>query len=492
MSLLNPGNRATAGWVIAALLLLIPVLPASELSDWEVDQPAAPSFEENSPGERLPWTVETGLTSRAIPTLPTPEMPYSLLPLKRLQFMHDIRLVQPRPVPDHPDPSSFRTVTVDVAPIGLHPRIFRKGLLEFYPWFGIAQSFESNVNLTSANPIADFYLTPRAGMEFQLGTPDSVYNEFYDTILALHGRYEGWADLFYGNPKLSAFNQEMQFAGRIGRMGAIWRPSFGYSDITGSNLLLSELINRTRRLRTTADLVGQYQFTSMFGANQTFSFYQLQHPDPGYINYAVMKTRQELTWKAHDQTRITTWGEYRFTNPDQGFRGSEMIFGLGWYGKPDSRITTDMRIGWDTMQMEGNVPGRQNMSGLRFNGRTTFDWSTRLRLALIYDREYAFNEQTVNDNYVSTLLQLKAEVYLGGSWYLVPYLGGSLQEFEIANALAIQLRPELEIAYALPNYYYPMDSKIFMKIGYMSSSYLRGTGDPVEDWRLSMGFNCKF
>ena len=478
-------------------MLLCSLLPAlslraSELSNWEVNQPAAPSFEENSPGERYPWTIETGLSSRAVPMLSAPEVEDVLSPLQRLEFMHDIYLVQPRPVPEAPDPSSFRSVTTQLPPIGLYPRIFRKGLLEIYPWFGVAQSFESNVNLTSTNPIADFYMTPRAGVEFQLGTPDSVYNEYYDTIVALNGRYEAWADIFYQNPWLNAFNQEMQLAGRIGRMGAIWRPSFGYSDITGSNLLLSELINRTRRLRTSADLTGQYQFTSMFGANQSFSYYQLEHPDPGYINYAVMKTQQELTWKVLDQTRVTTWGEYRFTTPSEGSSASEMIFGVGWYGKPDPRVTTDLRVGWDFMSVQGSVPGRSNMSGLRFNGRTTFDWSQRFRLALIYAREYGFNEQTVNDNYVSTLLQLKAEIFLGGNWYLVPYFGTSFQQFEMGDAVAIQMRPELEIAYSLPNGYYPMDSKIFFKVGYMSSSYLQGVGDSVGDWRLSMGFNCKF
>jgi len=54
------------------------------------------------------------------------------------------------------------------------------------------------------------------------------------------------------------------------------------------------------------------------------------------------------------------------------------------------------------------------------------------------------------------------------------------------------VRPEMEVAYAFAGNYYPGDSKIFAKIGYMSSESLQGAGDPVVDWRLSVGFNCKF
>ncbi len=474
-------------------VLLASAGAASDLSQWEVDQMIPAGFEENSPNENYSWTRDPGLSTRAIPTLSNSVGELDQLsPIQKLASMQDIRAVRPRQMLDDPDPTSFRPVTINLPPIGLHPRVFRNGLFEIYPWFGLAQSFESNVNLTSTNQISDFYVTPRAGVEFQLGTPDSIYNEFYDTILALHGSYEAWADLFYENPQLSAFNQELQLSGRIGRSAAIWRPSFSYSDITGSNLLVAELINRIRRLRTSAEIVGQYQFTSNFGANQTFSFYQLEHPEIGYINYDVAKTRQELTWKVQDQTRVTTWGEYRYTDPSQGSSGSEAIFGFGWYGKPDPRVASDLRIGWDFMTMQGYVPGRRNMSGLRFNGRTTFDWSSRLRLALIYDREYGYNEVTANDNYVSTLLQLKAEIFLAGSWYLIPYMGGSLQEFETSGGLALQSRPEIEVAYALPGNYYPLDSRVFLKMGYMSSQMIQGVGEPVVDWRFSLGFNCKF
>ena len=175
-----------------------------------------------------------------------------------------------------------------------------------------------------------------------------------------------------------------------------------------------------------------------------------------------------------------------------GSSGAETIAGMGFYGKPDSRLYTELRIGWDFVNMAGNVPGRQNMSGLRFNGWTTFDWSSRFRLTFRYDRDYVFNEETINDNYVSTLLQLRGEIFLGGNWYVTPYFGCSLQEFETSRRLYLQIRPEVEVAYALPSSYYPNDSRIFVKIAYMSSAPLKGQDEPVENWRLSVGLNCKF
>ncbi len=480
------------GKAFAFSLLFASTALAAGLLDWEGDLPTGWGGEGNSPSELIPATVEPGLTSRAVPMLPPVLPPEPLMPLYRLQKMQNIQDVPLPGAPVEPDPSSFRSVTTYAPPTGLHPRVFRAGPLEFYPWFGIAQSFESNVNLTSSNPVADFYITPRLGVEWQLGTPDSIYNEYYDTILALNGHYEAWADLFYGNPDLSAFNQEVQVAGRVGRSAAIWRPSFSYSDVTGSNLLMAELVNRTQRIRTNGNILGQYQFTSDLGANQTFGFFTLEHPDPGYINYAVGRTQQELTWKVLDQVKATAWAEYRYSDPDQGSSGSEFIGGMGFYGKPDPRLYTELRIGWDFVNMDGDVPGRRNMSGLRFNGWTTFDWSSRLRLTLRYDRDYVLNEVDINDNYVSTLLQARGEIYLGGSWYVTPYFGCSLQEFETSGRIFLQLRPELEVAYALPGAYYPADSRVFVKAAYMNSSSLRGEDDPVENWRFSVGLNCKF
>lgn len=475
-------------------LLCIGAMPAmaAGLLEWEGDLPSDWSSEPQSPSELLPATVEPGLTSRAVPMLPPPTPPEPLMPFYRLQGMADIQTIRRPPLPGAPDPSLFRAVTTHLPPQGLHPRVFRAGLLEIYPWFGVAQSYETNVNLTATNPIADFYVTPRLGVEWQIGTPDSIYNEFYDTILAMNGRYEAWADLFYENPDFSAFNQEVQASARVGRSAAIWRPSFSYSDITGSNLLMSELTNRVRRLRTSADLLGQYQFTSILGANQSFGFFKLDHTDEGYINYSVARTRQEVTWRVLDQVRATAWAEYRRTDPSAGSFANETIVGFGFYGKPDPRLYTELRIGWDFLDLDGDVPGRRNLSGIRFNGWTTFDWSERFRLTLRYDRDYVFNEVDVNDNYVSTLLQVKGEFFLGGNWYVTPYFGCSLQEFETSQRLNLQLRPELEVAYALPGPYYPGDSRIFVKAAYMSASSINGDDAPVENWRFSIGMNCKF
>ena len=475
-------------------LFLSVVEASSDLSVWEggVEQKTDRSFEWNSPEELLSSSVVPGLSERAIPIIPASEPEETTLPIFQLSKFHDMQGMASFRGLSWNDTAPFRPVTTDIAPIGLHPRVYRKGLIEFYPWFGLAQSWESNVNLTSSNQISDFYITPRVGGELQVGTPDSVYNEFLDTIAALNARYEAWADEFFKNSGLSAFNQQVNLSARIGRTSAIWRPYFGYSDITGSNLLIAELVNRTRRLRTGAGVTGQYQFTGQLGMNQTFDFYQLIHPDPGYINYIMGKTRQELTWKVTDQMKVTAWGEYRYTEPDDGSSGSEIMYGLGFYGRPDPRIYSELRIGYDAVEMQGYVPGRQNMSGLRFNGYTSFDMSPRLRFAFIYDRDYVFTEQGANNNYVSTLLQIKAESYLGGGLYVTPYFGGSYQQFETSGASAIQLRPELEVAYALPSSYYPNDSRIFVKAGYMSYAYVQGAGEPVQNLRFSMGFNCKF
>ena len=99
-----------------------------------------------------------------------------------------------------PDPSTFRQVIVNLPPVGLHPRIYRDGLFEVYPWFGLLQSFESNINLTSIKPISDFYITPQAGLEFRLGTPDSFYTPMYNTIFALRGEYTAYAVSFMNIP----------------------------------------------------------------------------------------------------------------------------------------------------------------------------------------------------------------------------------------------------------------------------------------------------
>ncbi|HEY5791822.1 MAG TPA: hypothetical protein VIS74_00895, partial [Chthoniobacterales bacterium] len=462
----------------------------------EGDLPDNPGYESNSPQELLPALVEPGLSPHAIPSPATPESAgeTGFVPLYRLTrpFYDSIFAQLPPQYLPNRDPSGFRSVTVNLPPIGLQPRAYRLGLLEFYPRFGLSQSFDSNVNLTATNEIADFYLTPKAGLEFQIGTPDSIYLEGYDTMLAARGSYEAYGDLFYGHPELSAFNQQLSLAGRIGRSAAIWRPFLEASDLTGSNLLMAELVNRTRRIRVLPGIFAEYKFTERTGGNQTFSYYRFQHTDPQYINTQTWRTEQELTYRVTNDLRAILWAEYRYTEPSAGSNGREYFAGAGWAGKPDPRLYSELRIGWDFLDLEGGVPDRQNLSGLRFNGYTTFDWSPRFRPTFRYDRDYVFNEVDENDNYVSTLLQLKGEIFLGGNWYVTPYFGFSIQEFETSRRITLQWRPELEVSYALPSNLTPNQPRIFAKAACMSAQTVKGSGEPIEDLRFSVGFDLKF
>jgi len=470
------------------LLLISSLKAGSGLSRWESDGAFGTSREVISPDELLAGSLESSFFADSFQN---GTVTGESAPLQQLQDLQNIMAIHPyrsrsqqvdMPVPSIP-------VIVYEPQFGLRSRVYRNGAFEFYPWFGVSQHYESNVNQTSTNPIAAFSVSPGCGADFQLGAPDSHIN---DTILALTGRYEAWADLFYGHPELSAFNQSVELAGRIGRMGAIWRPVFSYSDITGSSPLEDQLVSRTRRLTTDAGIVGQYQFTAQLGCNQTFDYNQLIHPTSGFINLIAEKTRQELTWKLSSTMTATAWGEYRYTTPAQGSQGSEFIYGPGFYGRPNPKVYTELRIGYDSLFLQGNVPGRANFSGLRFNGWTSYDWSSRLRLTLRYDRDYGFSEQGANNNYVSTGGQLKAELNLGERWYVSTYFGSSFQQYETSGVSTFEVRPEMEVAYALPGSYYPTDSKIFLRGGYISSSNIQGSGSPVTDLRLTIGCNFKF
>jgi hypothetical protein len=451
--------------------------------------------EPNSPGEQFTHTVNPGLTDRAIPEFPPAEEDEtSYQPLFRLtRPYYDTLFATPPPefVP-LADPATFRPSTINEQPRGLRPRVFRAGLLEIYPSFGISQSFDSNVNLTPTNPIRDFFVTPRASVEFQLGSPDTIYDPTYDTIIALHGSYEGYADIFYGHPELSAYNQRLELTGRIGRSSAIWRPFLYASDITGSNLQLIELVNRTERIRVIPGVFAEYKLTEMIGYRQTVNYFLLQHPDPAYINFHTWNTKQEITYLALRGTKAIAWGQYRYTQPDRGEAGGEFLFGPGIQGQPDPRIYTEFYVGWGVLDMDGNVPGRSDLSGLRFSGYTTFDWSPRFRPTFKYDREYVFNEFTPNDNYVSTLLQFRTEFFLGGNYYLTPYLGIGINEFETSHQVTMQWRPEIELSYAFPNQDQSNESRVFFKVGYQNSSNIKGEGEPVTQLRLSFGCNWKF
>lgn len=458
-------------------------------------EPELPSWELNSPEDRLPASVEPGLSNRrAIPTLPTPDAPAGYVPLFRLTRPYYDTLfatLPPQYLPS-PDPASFRPVIANEAPVGLQPRRYRDGLIEFYPSFGLAQSFDSNVNLTPTNEVADFYITPRAGLELQIGTPDSAWIEGYDTIIGLHSSYEAYGDLFFENPELSAFNQKFDLNLRIGRAAAIWRPYVYFSDLTGTNLLTTELTNRTRRIRTAPGLIGEYQLTRNVRWTQTFGYFRFDHPDPAYVNFNILQTRQEFGYRVLNETSALIWAGYRNTNPSRGSAGDEFFAGLGWRGKPDPRLYTELRIGYGTVQLANPPAGARPMAGVRFNGYTTFQWGPRFALTAIYDRDYVFNELDENDNYVSTLVQLKGEFFLGGNWYVTPYLGLGLDEFQTSGAVTVQARPEIEISYAFAGAAEPTASRVYVKLGYSHSENVVGSGAPIDGVRTSVGFAWKY
>ncbi len=233
---------------LAAILLLSSAARAQ-------DDEALPEWfgEPNSPEDIQPSSVTYGLSNRrAIPELPAPDEPDTgYVPLYRLTrpYYDTIFSTTPPQYLPAPDPSSFRPVLAYRPPIGLQPRFHPDRLVEFHSTFGVSQAFDSNVNLTPANQVRDFYITPRMALELQIGTPDSAWIENYDTIIGLHSSYEAYGDLFYENPRLSAFNQKLDLNMRIGRSSAIWRPYFYFSQLTGTDLLTTELTNRTERIR---------------------------------------------------------------------------------------------------------------------------------------------------------------------------------------------------------------------------------------------------
>lgn len=489
--LLNrPVLAVSAVWALAA---------SSGLKGQELPESPLPEdrgFELESPNELVPATIEPRLSRRAIPHQQREVPPGAprYVPLYRLTrpFYDSLSAEPPPPFLPDPDPSTFREVTIYRPPIGLHPFIYRPGWFELYPYFSLSHSFESNVELSARDEIADTFVTPKVGLELQLGTPDSVYLEGYDTILALNGTFETYADLFFDNPRFSALNHKVSLHGRIGRSSVIWRPFLDFSDVTGSNLLVAELINRTRRIRVLPGIFSEYKITERIGLNHLAAYNLFNHSDNEYIDLESWWSQQEATYRITNDLRVLTYTGFRHSTPSRGYSGSEYTLGLGWMGKPDPRLYSELRIGWGFLDMDGPVDHRRDMSGLRFNGWTTFDWSERFRPTLRYDRDYAYNESDENDNYVSTLIQLRGEVFMGGRWYLTPYLGLAFQEFETSRRVTIQWRPELEFSYSFATDRYPNQSRAFVKGGYMHSTTVKGEGDPIEDWRLSVGLDYKF
>lgn len=472
---------------------LTPLLVAAGLQAQypEGDLPTDWGYESTSPEQIYPSAVEPGLNDRrAVPIIPTPEpKPSGYVPLFRLTRPYYDSIFAPAPPSfrEPMDPSTFRSVTAYQAPLGLQPRRYSDRLFFFEPVFSLSQSFDSNVNLSPDAPVADFYITPRVKLSLQLGTPDSEFVPALDTILAFQASYEGYGDIFYLNPDFSAYNQKFEFTGRIGRGSAIWRPFVYASDLVGNDVLTRELNNRTRRIRVSTGFIGQYQLTNNIGWQHQFDYGTFQHPDPSYINLNSYGTRQDLSYQVLRDFRALGWAGFRHSTPTRGSSGNEFLLGLGWAGKLDPRLFSELHIGWGFLDMDGNVPNRNDLSGLRFNGYTTFAWGPRFAFTLLYDRNYVYNEIGTNDNYVSTLLQFKGEFYLGDNWYITPYLGIGYDVFETSHNITFQWRPELEVSYALPTSYIPNSSRIYIKVGYQESQTIRGAGDTVQGFRLSIG-----
>jgi hypothetical protein len=227
--------------------------------------------------------------------------------------------------------------------------------------------------------------------------------------------------------------------------------------------------------------------------NQSFSFFSYQHPDGnGFINLQSYDTRQEVNYFILHDLKVLAWGEYRYSDPSQGIGASEILFGTGWRGRPDPRIYTEMRFGYDFLLQNESLQGRKDLSGFRFNGYTTFDWSPRFRPTLKYDRDYVFTEFGINDNYTATLIQLRAETFLGTNWYVTPYCAFCFFEYEFGNQRAFQIRPELEVAYALPSSSKSSQPRAFVKFGYQGFDITEGTGPSISGIRVAAGFEWKF
>jgi len=126
-----------------------------------------PAFGEGiSPAHNYSSKDEPNLSDRAIPMRDADEDPenpggalYRLIrPYYDNIFAERLPLYQPTF-----DPTTFRPVQVAEPPLGLYPRRRKPGLVEVYLWGGVAQSYDSNVQLTATNQIADFFFTPRGG-----------------------------------------------------------------------------------------------------------------------------------------------------------------------------------------------------------------------------------------------------------------------------------------------------------------------------------------
>jgi len=448
--------------------------------------------EDNSPQPDGP--EKYSLYGRSIPEMPVFEPPRNprttYVPLFRLnQPYYDNIFAVPEPAaPFRLDPATYRAVTAYEAPRGLQPVRPENSLWTFHPFVGAQESYDSNIQQTSKNHIGDFYTTLRAGFDYQLGTPDSVYGEGYDTILALNVHEEFWADIFGRHGEFNALNDQIQLDGRIGRDAAIWRPFAFADDVTGSNLLLENRAGRIERQHLVTGLRSDYRLTSQITLSQTLSHEYFEHPDDVFIDFEKWRDYQEVNYRIFHNFDFFAWNEFLYTDVDKGADGKEYKNGIGWRGKLDPRLFSEFRIGWDDVHLNQPQADRFGLSDVHIFGHTSFEWGPRLRLVMIYDRGYTFNEIDVNDNYLDNVVQFVPEIYLGDNWYITPYFGVAYDQYETSHHDTIELRPELEISYVTPD-----TSKIYVKFGYDHTATVKGPdAGTIEIYRLTAGVRWKF
>ncbi|SDU00754.1 hypothetical protein SAMN05444156_1406 [Verrucomicrobium sp. GAS474] len=479
-----------------------------------------PGTEEISPQPQTADAVIPGLSrTRAVP--PEPEIDFAAPEVVQQGLFTDRPLYNPgvlRPerhinlegLPLAYDPGYYpylyRDVISSVPAFGLQPTPAKQGLFTITPYAGVTHTYESNINLSPDNHIGDYFTTLSAGADFQVGTPDSVYTERYDTILGLHGHYLFTADVFDTQDRFNALNNQLNLDGRIGRGSAIWRPYLTMEDFTSTGFedRDNERIGRVKRQILAPGIHGDYQVTSQSFVSQDFSWTHMKHPQNGVLNELTGDFTPYIdadTWNYMTQagTRVLpnvdvfVWNNLRQTEVSRGSAYNELINGFGWRGKPDPRLFTEVLFGWDAMSFtasDGN-PNRHALSGWRMSGHTSFDWSPRLRLTLKYDRLFQANELDKDNNYTSSAVQFIPEVFLGGNWYLIPQVALTDYTFERTLFETIELRPEVELAYRLPDKI-GSDSRIYVKGTYLRTETVVGDGHQTEDFRLSTGIAMKF
>lgn len=422
----------------------------------------------------------------------------SFVPLYRLtRPFYDNLFAAPMPQPyERPDPSSYREVSAYEAPLALQPVYPKTGVVTWSPFAGIAQSWDSNLLLTSANHVSDTYTTLAAGTDFQIGSPDSIYNtNEYDSILALHGRYYFSTDLFAEHEELNAVNNRLHLDGRIGRDAAIWRPYVTVEQFTSTDFQDRNVqgIGRLQRQILSPGLQSNYKIDSNLTYNQNFFWSRLLHPQGSYVNTDTYVLQQDFGVRVLENVDFIVWNELRQTQPSLGSEVGECTSGIGWRGMPDPRIFTEFRIGWDAMEWSDGNPGRQNLPAWRMDGHTTFEWSPRLSLGLKYSRAYVFNEVLPNNNYTSTGAQFVPQVFLGGNFYLTPYISLIDYSYEQQHLEQLECRLETELAYRFGGRR-DADSRVYVKVACLRLSQQSGDADQgrVDDARVSLGMAYRF